>query len=171
MLLEEEGLVEIRPRRRPRVADLTMKEIRDIYRARASLLELLAVGIAQKTPIKEIKTLQPMLEGMHKAKGIGDVNAFFWANVDFHQRNTELAKNPTVKKIIDSLLLRTLRLRRAGLFCSGRLAQSADDHERLYRAYFNRDSTLAPALIHSNHISGLAALAILYNEKHTRVVD
>jgi DNA-binding GntR family transcriptional regulator len=162
MLLEKEGLVEMPPRRRPRVTDLTIKEIRDIYKVRANLLELIAADIARDASPSEIETLEPMLGAMEEASELGDVGAFFWANVDFHERNTELGGNPTVKKIIDSLLLRTLRVRRIGLSQPGRLRQSFEDHERLYRAYQNRDSNLAAALIRSNHMSGLAVLESIY---------
>jgi DNA-binding GntR family transcriptional regulator len=165
MLLEKEGLVEMPPRRRPRVTDLTIKEIRDIYRVRANLLELIAGDIARDVSFAEIETLLPMLRAMEVASVLGDVDGFFWANVDFHERNTELSGNRTVKKMIDSLLLRTLRLRRVGLSQSGRLRQSVEDHERLYDAYKNRDSNLAAALIRSNHISGLAVLESIYQAK------
>jgi DNA-binding GntR family transcriptional regulator len=170
MLLEKEGLVDIRPRRRPRVADLTMKEIRDIYRVRANLLELIAGDVAREASLDAVRSLLPMLEGMRAASGIGDVTAFFWANVAFHERHTELSESRIVKKIIDSLLLRTLRLRRIGLSHPGRLHQSADDHERLYRAYEDRDSNLAAALIRSNHISGLAALEVIYRTRRDGLV-
>lgn len=163
MLLEKEGLVEMPPRRRPRVAALTIKEIRDIYRVRANLLELIAGDIAREASLADIRTLQPMLQIMETACKAGDVNAYFWANVDFHERNTELAGNRTVKKIIDSLLLRTLRLRRIGLSQPGRLQKSYEDHERLCSAYEDRDSTLAAALIRSNHITGLSVLENFYS--------
>jgi DNA-binding GntR family transcriptional regulator len=167
MLLEKEGLVEMPPRRRPRVIDLAVKEIRDIYRVRANLLELIAGDIAREASADEIRTLQPMVSAMEDASQLGDVDAFFWANVDFHKHNTELGGNRTVKKIIDSLLLRTLPLRRMGLSQPGRLRQSAEDHDRLYRAYQNRDSNLAAALIRSNHMSGLAVLESIYLSKGT----
>jgi DNA-binding GntR family transcriptional regulator len=165
MLLEKEGLVEMPPRRRPRVATLSIKEVRDIYRARANLLELIAGDIAREATIADIKTLQPLLKKMEITSQAGDLSAYFWSNIDFHERNTELAGNRTVQKIINSLLLRTLRLRRIGLSQPGRLAKSYEDHERLYRAYEDRDSTLAAALIRSNHISGLIILEDLYARK------
>src|SRR5690242_9948934 len=40
MLLEKEGLVEIPPRRRPRVARIDLKEIEDLYTIREVLNEL-----------------------------------------------------------------------------------------------------------------------------------
>ncbi len=162
MLLEKEGLVEIPPRRRPRVASPSIQEIREIYRVRATLLEMIAADIARHASEEAIATLRPMLVAMEAAANANDVGSFFWANVDFHQRNTEIAENRTVKKIIDSLLLRTLPLRRLGLRQPGRLKQSHDDHQRLCRAYEDRDAILAAALIRSNHISGLAVLERLF---------
>ena len=92
----------------------------------------------------------------------GDVRAFFWANVDFHELNTELGGNRIVKKIIDSLLLRTFRLRLIGLSQPGRMQKSFVEHERLCRAYADRDANLAAALIRTNHINGLAVQEALY---------
>ena len=162
MLLEKEGMVDMPPRRRPRVAGLSIKEIRDIYRVRANLMELIAADIARDAASVDIDSLQPMVRTMRIAAKSGDVRTFFWANVDFHERNTELCGNRIIKKIIDSLLLRTLRLRRIGLSQPGRMQKSYTEHERLCRAYADRDANLAAALIRTNHINGLAVLENLY---------
>ncbi len=77
MLLEKEGLVEMPPRRRPRVTDLTIKEIRDIYRVRANLLELIAGDIARDVSPSEIETLQPMLRAMEEATELATSTHFF----------------------------------------------------------------------------------------------
>ncbi len=95
---------------------------------------------------------------LERAYRANDLNSFVWANVDFYDRNTQLARNRTVKRILDSLLLRTLSLRRLSLSQSGRMQQSFDDHSRLVKAYEGRDHKLAAALMHSNHINALAAL-------------
>jgi DNA-binding GntR family transcriptional regulator len=87
-----------------------------------------------------------------------DLNGYVWANVDFYDRNTQLANNRAVKRILDSLLLRTLRLRRLSLSQPGRLQKSLDDHIRLVKAYEDGDANLAAALIRSNHINALTAL-------------
>jgi DNA-binding GntR family transcriptional regulator len=158
MLLEKEGLVDIPPRRRPRVASLAMAEVRDIYRARAALFELIATDVARSVTSEGLAPLRRALAEMERAARSGDLNGFVWANVDFYDRNTQLADNRTVKRILDSLLLRTLRLRRLSLSQPGRLQKSLDDHTRLVRAYEDRDANLAAALIRSNHINALAAL-------------
>jgi DNA-binding GntR family transcriptional regulator len=158
MLLEKEGLVRVLPRRRPRVATLELDEIREIYHARAALFGLIAADVARRAGPAYIETLRTPLREMGRAARSGDLNGYVWANVDFYDRNTQLADNRTIKRILDSLLLRTLRLRRLSLSQPERMRQSFDDHMRLVKAYEDRDPTLAAALIRSNHINALAAL-------------
>jgi DNA-binding GntR family transcriptional regulator len=114
--------------------------------------------VARDAAREDIAGLQSLLGAMERAYRAGDLNAYIWANVDFYDRNTQLANNRTVKRFLDSLLLRTLGLRRLSLSQPGRLRQSFDDHNRLVQAYADRDPTLAAALIRSNHINALAAL-------------
>lgn len=158
MLLEKEGLVDVPPRRRPRVATLAIEEIGEIYRARASLFELIAVDVARNATAHDIADLRRLLDEMERPYRAGDLNSFVWANVDFYDRNTHIANNRIVKRILDQLLLRTLRLRRLSLSQPGRMQRSFDDHSRLIKAYADRDASLAAALIRSNHMNALAAL-------------
>jgi DNA-binding GntR family transcriptional regulator len=158
MLLEKEGLVDVPPRKRPRVAVPNLQDIREIYRARAALFELIATDVARTVTEEGLQQLRQSLAAMQEAYRAGDVSAFVWANVDFYDHNMVLANNRTVKRILDSLLLRTARLRRLSLSQPGRMERSCDDHVRLLKAYEDRDATLAAALIRSNHISALAAL-------------
>ena len=158
MLLEKEGLVDIPPRRRPCVAALAMDEVRDIYHARAALFELIATDVARSVAPGGKAALRAALAEMERTCRTGDLNGYVWANVDFYDRNTQLANNRVVKRILDSLLLRTLRLRRLSLSQPGRMQKSLEDHNRLMKAYEDRDANLAAALIRSNHINALAAL-------------
>lgn len=164
MLLEKEGLVEIPPRRRPRVMSLSMKEIKEIYHARGSLLGILAADIAMNASRESIDSLKPYLIGMKEACDRDDVLTYFWINMDFHEKSSGLTNNKTAKRIIDSLLLRTLRLRRLGLSKPGRLTRSLEDHTWLMQAYEERDANLAAAIIYSNHMGGLAAVEGMYDE-------
>jgi DNA-binding GntR family transcriptional regulator len=158
MLLEKEGLVDVPPRRRPRVVILSIGEIREIYRARAALFDLIAMDTVRAASAADIAGLRILLQGMQRGYRRRDLDAYVWANVDFYDRNTQLANNRTVKRILDSLLLRTLPLRRLSLSRPGRMERSFDDHRRLVQAYEDRDANLAAALLRSNHINALAAL-------------
>jgi DNA-binding GntR family transcriptional regulator len=158
MLLEKEGLVVVPPRRRPRVVTLRIEEIREIYRARAALFELVAADVVRSASNQDIASLTPLLEEMGRAYRVADVDGYVWANVDFYDRNTQIASNRTVKRILDFLLLRTIPLRRLSLSQPGRMQMSFDDHTRLLKAYEDRDANLAAALLRSNHMNALAAL-------------
>ncbi len=83
MLLEKEGLVQIPPRRRPRVAVLDTDEVREIYHARAALFDLIATDVARFAPADGIATLRAPLADMEAAYRTKDLNGFVWANVDF----------------------------------------------------------------------------------------
>lgn len=164
MLLEKEGLVEIPPRRRPRVAPFDIGQIRETYRVRAALYEHMAGDLVNRATDAEIAGLRPLLARMEAAFAEGDVDAYAWANVDFYERVTQIAHNRTVKRMLDTLLLRTLPLRRLSLSQPGRVARSLEDHRRLVRAYEDRDANLAAALVRSHNAQALAVLEARLSE-------
>lgn len=162
MLLEKEGLVTVPPRRRPRVSVLDIRDVREIYRTRSALLEFIAADVARFATDEEVGRLTMIGERMGSAFAAQDFNAYLWANVDFHDLNTLLSRNRTVKRIIDSLLLRTLPLRRLSLSRAEWVANSLEDHLYLIRAYRHRDPNLAAALLRSNHFQALGRIEGLF---------
>lgn len=155
MLLEKEGLVDIPPRRRPRVKVMDIKTIREIYRTRATLLEFIASDVALYAHDEEIAKLRAQVDKMEEACLNNDVRSYVWAIIEFHDLNSDASHNMTAKRIVESLLLRTISLRRWSLSQPGRMPESLDDHRRLVKAYENRDAHLASALVRSNHIAAL----------------
>ncbi|MFD8818113.1 GntR family transcriptional regulator, partial [Streptomyces sp. NPDC059627] len=147
MLLEQEGLVEMKARRRPRVAAPSLQDIRDIYQVRRQLLSMLAALLVERATDEEIGELRGRVEKMRGLADEGDVDAYFWSHVQLQERMTEIVGNATLKQILDSLALRTLMLRHLSLTRPGRLAYSVDDQERLMQACEERDGELASALI------------------------
>ena len=156
MLLQKEGLVEILPRRRPRVSKLSIKEVREIYQVRANLYGLVAELIVTQATDEAIQSLQPFLDQMAMAAEKEDLDAYFWPNVAFQDTETTICGNQQVKRILDSLMLRMLQLRYLSLSTPGRLKQSLEDHERLLRAYKERDAALAVAIKRGIVMRGLA---------------
>lgn len=158
MLLAKEGLVEIPPRRRPHVARLTLADVRAIYQVRASLYALVAELILAPGVEPDLGALQPHLTQMEETASGGDLDGYFWANVAFRDVETALCGNSQVGRMLDSLMLRTLQLRRLSLSLPGRVDQSLADHQRLMRAYQERDVALAVALKRSIVYGGLRAI-------------
>jgi DNA-binding GntR family transcriptional regulator len=158
LLLEKEGLVEIPPRRRPRVREISIEEVRGIYAVRTNLYGLVGELIVSQASDEEILTLEPYRDQMSAAARTGDLDAYFWANVSFQDAEIIICGNREVKRCLDSLMLRMLKLRYQSLTQPGRLAQSLADHERLIRAYLERDASLAVALKRGIVQRGLVAL-------------
>ncbi|MCT9112607.1 GntR family transcriptional regulator [Streptomyces mirabilis] len=158
MLLEQEGLVEMKARRRPRVAAPSLQDIRDIYQVRKNLLAMLAGLLVERATGEELAELRTWVERMRKLADDGDVDAYFWSHVLLQERMTEIVGNATLKQILDSLALRTLMLRHLSLTRVGRLAYSIDDQERLLQACEERDGELASALIAGATVRALRAV-------------
>ncbi|WP_053749032.1 GntR family transcriptional regulator [Streptomyces sp. MMG1533] len=158
MLLEQEGLVEMKARRRPRVAAPSPQDIRDIYQVRKRLLSMLAGLLVERAEDEELGELRTRVERMRKLADAGDVDAYFWSHVLLQERMTEIVGNATLKQILDSLALRTLMLRHLSLTRAGRLARSIDDQERLLQAVEERDGELASALIAGATVRALRAM-------------
>jgi len=162
IVLENEGLVEIPPRRRPMVREYSLKEAQDIYRTRAALLEFVAGDVANRSTRKELDELREILVKTREAMNSRDVLGYLWLNVKFTHYNTRIARNPTVKRIIDSLLLKSISMRRLNLSQDNRMEESLSDHERLLDAYERKDAYMASAILRSNHHAALARVERYY---------
>ncbi len=168
MLLEQEGLVEIRARRRPRVAEPSLKEVQDTYRVRQNLLALGARLVVQSATDADIEEVGRQVAGLRRMADAGQVDTYFWAHVDLQEFLMQVAGNSILKQILDSLALRTLVLRHRSLSQPGRLKESVEDQERLYRAYVDRDADLAAALMAGLTLSALRAIERSHAETSTR---
>lgn len=164
ILLDREGLVDIPPRRRPRAHSPSIGEVREIYRTRAVLFELIASDLAARATEEDIAVLWAITERMKHASDLNDTIAFMWLNVEFHNQDTSLSGNATAKRIHDSLLLRTLPIRRLSLTLPGRMERSLDNHIQLVKAYESHDSHMAGAILRANHTGALAAVEKYYKE-------
>jgi DNA-binding GntR family transcriptional regulator len=158
MLLEKEGLVEVLPRRRPRVAALTLPEIREIYEVRAVIVGHVAWQAARNATAEELQGLRLLLREMERAAAAGEGDAYYWGNVAFHERLTDAAHNTTLRRILDTLVLRSLRLRRLSLAHPERVERSMSDHRNLMLALEDGDSELAGVQAKANVLSAFKVL-------------
>lgn len=158
MILEKEGLVTIPPRRRPHVAHVSLGEVREIYQVRAHLYALVSELIVAQAPDETIQTLWEQQARLEAAARAGDRDAYFWRNLSFRATEVEICGNTQLRRMLDSLGLRTLQARHHSLIHPGRMEQSVQDHARLVRAYAERDAPLAMALTRSLVLGGLAAI-------------
>lgn len=158
LTLEREGFVEISAHRRPRVARLTIEEVRELYRLRAELYAMVSREVVVMADDADLERLRRLQAALAQAAKDDDVDAYFWRNVDFRNTEAAITRNGTLSRVLDSLGLRTLQLRHLSLSLPGRLHHSSADHDRLLRAYEDRDAELAAALTQSLVRRGLAAI-------------
>lgn len=163
-MLEKEGLVEIPPRRRPRVAEYGRDEIREIYRVRAAMLGLVASEACEHASAAELAELRVLVTDMQEAATGAERDRYYWANVRFHERFAELSRNRTLLRLLDSLVLRSLHFRRRSLSNPERVRRSIADHSRLVTALEDRDAALASALASANVLGALRMLEAMLDE-------
>lgn len=108
-LLEQEGLVERRPRRGTIVTPIDADDVREIYSLRWAL-ERLAIELA--LPIEDPGALDPLraaIAEMRGAAGAGDREALLEANLSFHLALCSLPGHHRLLRAYESLI-RQLRL-------------------------------------------------------------
>jgi DNA-binding GntR family transcriptional regulator len=149
LTLQREGLVDIPARRRPRVALVTLQQVRETYEVRACLHGMVSELIVRDTDADGLAVLRRLQDQLRADAERGDLDAYFWHNVEFRQAEAEVSGNRQLARMLGTLGLRTLQLRRLSLSFPGRLPRSVDDHERLLTAYTDRDAGLAVAITKS----------------------
>lgn len=156
--LTREGLVDWSPRRRPRVAAMQLKEVREIYALRALLYGQVSLAIIEHATDEDIAALWRAHGKLAEVAAKGDVDGYFWANVAFRDEELRVSRNGIFKEVLDSMRMRTNRLRHLSTSLPGRLQRSCTDHQRLCEAYAERDGVLAAALNRSIVMGALHAI-------------
>lgn len=158
LLLQREDLVIVPPRRRPYVSPVALSQVREIYEIRASLYALVSELVVQRASDEEIEGLTSWQKLLERDARDGEVDAYFWHNVGFRNHEASLAKNGELQRRLSSLGLQMHRFRHLSLSLPGRLLHSLEDHERLVRAYADRDAALAAAVSRSLVMRGYRAI-------------
>lgn len=161
LMLQRERFVDIPAHRRPRVSALDLAEVRDMYRVRAHLYALVSRCVVCQATDSDLGRLRAVQDQMHAAGTDNDLDRYFWLNVRFRNTEAEICGNRTLSRMLDGLGLRMLQLRHLSLSPPGRLTESLEDHERLLRAYADRDADLAAAFTSSLVMHGLSTIESL----------
>jgi len=148
-MLQEEGLVEIEPNQRTRVAGLDPAELDDVYASRI-LLETLALSMTldQFTPDRQRETKR-MLTAMRQSAKTGDFGAWFAAHGEFHRLITAGAGGP-LRRQLAAFADRTTRYIRIYQLSEPASWQMAGDTEH---------AAILEALADGDHARALSGLA------------
>lgn len=158
LMLEREDLVIVPPRRRPFVSPVALVQVQEIYEIRASLYGLVSELVVARATDEEIQKLRDWQDELERDAHAGDVDGYFWHNVGFRNAEASLSRNVELQRRLSSLGLQMHRFRHLSLSLPGRLISSLADHERLLRAYQERDVALAVAVSRSLVWRGYGAI-------------
>ena len=156
LVLEREGLISTSVGRASRVTHVPLKDIREIYEIRAELHALVAQRFVRYAPDEAIVTLRRMNDKLVAFAEKGDVDSFFWLNLEYRDVEARAAGNERLRQLLDSVGLQTLVVRHAGIAQPGRLAASVRNHEQQLQAYESRNEGLAVAVMRTIVIGSLA---------------
>jgi len=138
--LEHEGLVRSVPRRGTFVADLSVRDIVEIYEVRIPLEVLAARVSAERMGMDEAKELLAELERVEKLALQGRVEAAREHDVHLHKRIIASTSNGRLAQILATLDDQVHRIRHRALSTPTRLSASLKEHRRVIEAILRRDS-------------------------------
>jgi DNA-binding GntR family transcriptional regulator len=114
MRLQQEGLVEVAPRRGMRVLPVSPTDMREIYEILTALECMAAEILGKRTPsAEELRPLVEATQSMEAALGRDDLDAWARADETFHQALVKLAGN---KMLLDTVMGYWDRAHRARMF-------------------------------------------------------
>jgi DNA-binding GntR family transcriptional regulator len=146
-----EGLVTIRPRRGAVVRALSNEEFIEAYQVREAL-EMMAVRLAvPKLTAEDLAAMESLIEEMARHAEAGDVQRFFEANTEFHQRFFRAADNRMLAELYRQLRGQIDRHRLRSLELRGDLRRSIVEHRAILWAAAKGDVERAVHLT-SEHI-------------------
>jgi len=145
--LEQNGLVEIKPRKGVYICRKTRQEVMEmivVWAALESMAARLATEVASDAELKSLRTLAEAHAGIDSSR---DIEGYSGANIRFHQRILELSQCEALKETADTLFMHMHGVRRRAIGEADRAARSVADHMAIVDALEARDAGLAESLV------------------------
>ncbi|NLN87151.1 MAG: GntR family transcriptional regulator [Syntrophomonadaceae bacterium] len=144
--LELEGFIVMVPRKGAYVADLSFKDIADVFEIRAALEGLAAGLAAERITEDELENMERLIVGKQEAINSGDIDKLVEVDTSFHELLYKASRNDRLAAIISNLREQIQRFRLTSLSFPGRNKESLQEHKQLVEAIQARDSQLARQL-------------------------
>lgn len=137
--LELEGFVVMIPRRGTYVADISIKDITEIYEIRISL-DVLAAGLAaERITDEELATLNGYLVEISKHVPGMNMDKIVELDSAFHDVLYHASRNERLESIINNLREQLTGIRGRSMSAPGRMVETMDEHRALVEAIAARD--------------------------------
>ena len=151
LVLEGQGLLEVRPRKGVRIVPVSAADMREVYDVLTALESLAAERAAQigySGP--ELRPLADAIARMDAAITARNLEVWAQADEDFHRELVRLARNTRITQITDQMGDQVRRARNVTLHLRPLPAQSNADHRAVLEAIRAGEAEKAGA-IHRRH--------------------
>lgn len=153
--LEQEGLVEIKPRRGVFVVRKGMEEIIDAIHVWAAVEGMAARLACGRADGSEISGLRRFVTGFRDETVQAHIDEYSERNIEFHQEIINLSKSALIKETAARLFMHMRGIRTRTIGDEDRANRSIIDHSRIIEALEARDADRAERLV-SEHALNLA---------------
>jgi len=141
--LEMEGFLVMVPRRGTYVADLSIKDINEVFEIRTAL-DVLAAGLAaERITEEELEQMERLLVEIGEYIDKGEADKIVVADGEFHDVLYRASRNDRLVGIISNLREQFTRFRSISMAYPGRVKNTLEEHRRLVEAIAQRDPDLA----------------------------
>jgi DNA-binding GntR family transcriptional regulator len=145
--LEAIGFAEARPHRGAVVPHFTPEKLNDMFTVMAEMEALCARYAATHITAAERKELLARHESCAEAARMGDVEAYYARNLDFHDAVYRASHNQYLVEVTLGVRNRLAPFRKLQFEGLGRLAHSLSEHDAILQAIFRGDGEGAAALM------------------------
>ena len=146
-VLAAEKLIELRPNRSPRIANLDIEGIPELFEALAGIERLAAEFAAERatdSDLQRLRAMQSRMEGFHRA---GRLEDYFAINGEIHCMIVRMARNTPLQQAHEALISRAERARYLALRADRRWSNSVEEHADILAALEARDGEAAGRLL------------------------
>lgn len=169
--LELEGFVIMVPRRGTYVADLSIKDINEVYEVRTAL-DVLAAGLAaERITEEELEQMERLLVQISSYIDSGEMEKIVEADGIFHDILYRASRNERLVGIINNLREQLTRFRSMSMAYPGRLKNMLEEHSRLVEAIAQRNPELAQQRAAEHMENAEQILLTDLNERRSISVD
>lgn len=166
LMLAQQGLLEVRPRKGVRISALSVKDMEEVYAVLTELESLAAEDAARAGYSKgELVMLKAAIDRMDEA--IAGQNLEEWAKADdiFHSELVRLGGNSRIQSIVAMMSDQVKRARSITLYIRPLPVKSNEDHRAVYEAVERGDPEAARE-IHKRHRSQARELLVGLLKRH-----
>lgn len=150
--LDQEGVIEIVPRRGAFVVRKSKQEILEMITVWAALESMAARTITLEADDADIATLRDLIALSEEERVQGQIDEYSESNIAFHQAIIRLSKNELIATITDGLFMHVRAIRHRTIFEADRAKRSIEDHMKIVEALEARDTDLAGRLVREHNL-------------------